>query len=210
MRYRLGVVDVAFWPEPEAERDRHAEELGFEHIDVAVDVDPATLVLPVGCPTSYPKPQPGWCATPAPRGGPEMWDAAVRWWTRSPGALLEPHATGVVNTLETVRAMQEAVPGLRLLVDTGHVADMGEDPLEHLEHADHVQLRQGCAGSSQLHVDDARGVVDFAAVLRRLEELDYRGCLSVEYFDIPDHGWPLDDPVTWAADLRAHVASLMH
>ena len=45
-----------------------------------------------------------------------------------------------------------------------------------------------------MHVDDATGDVDFAAVLRRLEELDYRGKLSIEYFDLPDNGWPLDDP----------------
>jgi sugar phosphate isomerase/epimerase len=202
-------VDVTFWGEPESERDRRARDMGFEHIDVLVDVDPATLVLPVGCPTSYPKPQPGWCATPAPRGGSEMWDAAVRWWRRSPGALLEPHAAGVVNSMETVRAMQAEVPGLRLLVDTGHVADWGEDPLELLEHADHVQLRQGCPGSAQLHVDDPRGVVDFRAVLARLDGLDYQGCLSVEYFDLPDHGWPLADPISWAVDLRTQVASLM-
>ncbi len=208
-RYRLGVVDVTFWGEPEADRDRHAKALGFEHIDVLVDVDPSTLVLPVGCPTSFPKPQPGWCSTPAPRDEPGMWDRAVRWWQRSPGALLEPWAGAVVHSIETVRAMQEAVPGLRLLVDTGHVADWGGDPIELLEHADHVQLRQGCAGSTQVHVDDPRGVVDFAAVLRRLDELDYQGSLSVEYFDLPEQGWPLDDPVTWAVDLRAHLLSLM-
>jgi sugar phosphate isomerase/epimerase len=209
VRYRLGVVDVAFGVGSESGADRRAAALGFEHIDVDVAVDPATLVLPVGCPTSFPKPQPGWCATPAPIGGDEMWDAAVRWWRRSPGALIEPHARAVVCSIETVRAMQMEVPGLRLLVDTGHVADWGEDPLELLEHADHVQLRQGCAGSAQLHVDDPRGVVDFGAVLARLEALGYEGSLSVEHFDLPDWGWPLDDPVGWAVDLRDHVAALM-
>jgi sugar phosphate isomerase/epimerase len=209
MHYRLGVVDVTFWGEPEDQRDRHAAALGFEHIDVLVGVDPESLVLPIGCPTSYPKPQPGWCSTPAPVGGADMWDAAVRWWRRSPGALMEPHARAVVNSIETVREMQTAVPGLRLLVDTGHVADWGGDPLELLEHAGHVQLRQGCPGSAQLHVDDPRGVVDFAAVLSRLERLDYRGCLSVEYFDLPDRDWPLDDPVAWAVDLREHLLGLM-
>jgi sugar phosphate isomerase/epimerase len=72
-----------------------------------------------------------------------------------------------------------------------------------------VQLRQGCPGSAQLHVADPRGVVDFGAVLARLDALDYQGCLSVEYFDLPEHGWALDDPVSWADDLRAHVAALM-
>ena len=98
---------------------------------------------------------------------------------------------------------------LRLLVDTGHVADWGGDPLELLEYADHVQLRQGKPGSTQVHVDDPSGVVDFAAVLERLDELGYQGKLSIEYFNLPEHGWPLDDPIAWAVDLRAHVLSLM-
>ena len=87
------------------------------------------------------------------------------------------------------------VPGLRLLVDTGHVADWGGDPCELLELADHVQLRQGKPGHTQVHVDDPSGVVDFAAVLRRLDGARLpRARLSVEYFDLPDNGWPLDDP----------------
>ena len=46
-------------------------------------------------------------------------------------------------------------------------------------------------------------------MLRRLDELDYQGSLSIEYFDLPEQGWPLDDPIAWAVDLRAHVLSLM-
>jgi sugar phosphate isomerase/epimerase len=209
VHYRLGVVDVVFWKDGDpVQRAEHARDIGFEHIDVSVDVDPASLVLPVGCPTAYPKPQPGWCTTPAPRDEPGMWERTVRWFTRSPGALLEPWAGACVNSIERARAIMEEVPGLRLLVDTGHVADWGGDPLEMLELADHVQLRQGKPGSTQLHADDPTGVVDFAAVLGRLDELEYRGCLSVEYFDLPEHGWGLDDPVAWATDLRAQLLSL--
>jgi sugar phosphate isomerase/epimerase len=101
------------------------------------------------------------------------------------------------------------VPGLRLLVDTGHVADWGGDPLELLEYADHVQLRQGRPGATQLHVDDPTGVVDFAAVIARLDARDYTGRLSVEYFDLPQLGWPLDDPVRWATDLARRVRELL-
>ena len=210
-RYRLGVVDVVFWSEPVERRAEHAAELGFEHIDVMVDVDPATLPIPVGCPTAFPKPVPGWCSTPAPASSaaPDMWDRAVRWWRRSPGALLEPWAGAVVNSLETAQAMMAEVPGLRLLVDTGHVADWGGDPLELLEHAGHVQLRQGAPGSTQVHVDDPQGVVDFEAVLHQLDDLGYEGCLSVEYFDIPEQGWGLDDPVAWAVDLQQHLLPLI-
>src|SRR5689334_25223142 len=123
-----------------------------------------------------------------------MWERAVRWWRAAPGALLEPWAGAVVNSIETVRAFRAEVPGVRLLVDTGHVADWGEDPCELLDLADHVQLRQGKPGSTQVHVDDPTGVVDFDAVFARLDALDYGGKVSVEYFDLADAGWPLDDP----------------
>ena len=133
----------------------------------------------------------------------------MRHWRAAPGALMEPSARGVVNSLETARAMMAEVPGLRLLVDTGHVADWGGDPLELLEYADHVQLRQGRPGATQLHVDDPTGVVDFAAVIARLDALEYAGRLSVEYFDLPQLGWPLDDPVRWATDLAWRIRELL-
>ena len=208
MAFPLGVLDLPFRPAPPPEAARQAAALGFEHIDVVVEVDPATLALPVGCPTAFPKPQPGWCSTPAPATGPTC-GSARRAGSSAPGALLEPWAGATVCSLETVRAMQAEVPGLRLLVDTGHVADWGGDPLELLEHADHVQLRQGGPGHTQLHVDDPAGVVDFAAVLARLEALGYRGRLSVEYFDLPEYGWGLEDPLAWTVALAEHVRALM-
>jgi len=95
------------------------------------------------------------------------------------------------------------VPGVRLLVDTGHVASWGGDPCELLDLADHIQLRQGRPGQTQVHVDDPSGVVDFDAVFARLDAIGYEGRLSIEYFDLPEHGWPLDDPETWARALAA-------
>lgn len=209
-RYPLGIVDVALAREPDVgRRAARAAELGFDHVDVSVEVDPARLALPVGCPTAFPKPRPGWCATPAPRDAPKMWERTVAWFRAAPGALLEPWAGATVHSAETCRAMMAEVAGLRLLVDTGHVADWGGDPLELLEHADHVQLRQGRPGATQVHVDDPSGVVDFAAVLTRLDVLGYRGRLSVEYFDLPEVGWPLDDPESWAVDLARQIRRLV-
>jgi sugar phosphate isomerase/epimerase len=209
VRYPLGALDLVFRPADPVESARQAADAGFEHIDVLVDVDPATLALPVGCPTAFPKPQPRWCSTPAPAAGDGRWDQTVRWFRGAPGALLEPWAGATVHSIETVRAMQAEVPGLRLLVDTGHVADWGGDPIELLEHADHVQLRQGRPGATQVHIDDPSGVVDFAAVLDRLDAVGYSGRLSIEYFDLPEYGWPLDDPSGWALALAAHVRGLM-
>jgi sugar phosphate isomerase/epimerase len=205
----LGVVDIVYARRGGVPARALAAQVdGFEHIDPLLGTDPTTLALPIGCPTAFPKPRPGWCATPAPRAGEGMWERAVRWWKAAPGALLEPWAGAVVNSIDAVRAFRAEVPGLRLLVDTGHVADWGGDPRELLDLADHVQLRQAKPGHTQVHVDDPSGVVDFAAVLRRLDELDYRGRLSVEYFDLPENGWPLEDPETWARDLAAHVRNL--
>ena len=208
-RWPLGVVDVVYTRRGNVvERARAARADGYAHIDPLLGSDEAALGLPIGCPTAFPKPQPGWCATPAPSAADGMWERAVRWWQAAPGALLEPWAGAVVNSADAVRAFRLEVPGVRLLVDTGHVADWGGDPCELLELADHVQLRQGMRGSTQLHVDDPRGAVDFRAVLERLDALDYRGVLSVEYFDLPENGWPLDDPECWARDLAAHLQHL--
>ncbi len=203
----LGVVDVTYARYADvADRARAALADGFEHIDPLVGTDPDRLALPIGCPTAFPKPVDTWCATPAPSAHLDgAWERAVRWWRRAPRALLEPWAGATVNSLESIRAFRAEAGDVRLLVDTGHVADWGGDPCELLELADHVQLRQGKPGHTQLHVDDPGGVVDFDAVFRTLERLDYHGRLSVEYFDLPENGWALDDPVQWARDLAARL-----
>jgi sugar phosphate isomerase/epimerase len=206
-RRPLGVIDVVYarWADM-TERSRAALADGFAHFDPPVGTDPATLALPVGCPTAFPKPVATWCATPAPSAQLDgAWERAVRWWRAAPGALLEPWAGAVVNSRATIEAFRAEVGDVRLLVDTGHVADWGGDPCELLDLAGHVQLRQGKPGHTQLHVDDPSGVVDFDAVFRTLERLDYRGKVSVEYFDLPDQGWGLDDPAQWARDLAARL-----
>lgn len=206
LRWPLGVVDIVYARRGDvARRCAAAASDGFEHIDVLLGTDPAACSLPIGCPTAYPKPADTWCATPAPAAGEGMWEEAVRWWRAAPGALLEPWAGSVVASAEAVTAFRDAVPGVRLLIDTGHVADWGGDPCELLHLADHVQLRQGCPGRTQLHVDDPAGVVDFDAVFARLDALDYRGRCSVEYFDLPALGWGLADPEGWARDLAARL-----
>jgi sugar phosphate isomerase/epimerase len=209
LRWPLGVVDVVYARRGDvAARAVAARADGFSHIDPLLGTDAERLALPIGCPTSFPKPADTWCSTPAPRDGADAWERAVRWWRAAPQALLEPWAGSAVNSIEKVRAFRSEVPDARLLVDTGHVADWGGDPCELLEFADHVQLRQASKGQTQRHVDDAAGAVDFAAVFDRLAALDYRGRLSVEYFDLPDEGWPLADPEQWALDLATYLRPL--
>jgi hypothetical protein len=53
---------------------------------------------------------------------------------------------------------------------------------------------------------DEGGDVDFAGA-GRARTLDYPGLLSVEYFNLPDYGFPLDDPSATRVALAAHVRS---
>jgi sugar phosphate isomerase/epimerase len=212
MRRGIGVVHVVFAPDPVTVAAQKARALGFEHIDVLATVKDQ-LALPVGDRIAPTSPQPG-CSSPAPSRPSDdndldaLWDRAVAAYRRTPGMLVEPWGGSIFNSIERVHALLDAVPGLRLLVDTGHVATWGEDPAELLPWADHVQLRQASKGDPQRHAD-AGGDVDFAAVFHRLDDLDYDGLLSVEYFDLPDYGWPLDDPVGHAVALAERVRPML-
>jgi sugar phosphate isomerase/epimerase len=209
VRWPLGIVHVAFRPAPLAEAATRARELGFDHIDTSVGaLGAGDLALPVGDVCSPSKPRPG-CTMLAPSLRDEgSFDFAVRLLRANPGVRVEIGPRSVAGSVASARALVAAVPGLRLVVDTGHVAAWGEDPVELLDLAGHVQLRQAAAGRPQLHVDDEGGQVDFARVLATLDRLDYGGLLSVEYFDLPDLGWPLPDPVGWCVDLAARVRTL--
>ena len=212
MRRGIGVVHVVFAPDTATVAAERAAALGFDHIDVPVTVTDE-LALPIGDRIAPASPK-ARCSTPAPTRPPDekdfdaLWDRAAAAYRRAPGMLLEPWGGSICNSVERVRAMLDEVPGLQLLVDTGHVAGWGEDPVELLPWAGHVQLRQACFGQIQRHPDEG-GDVDFAAVVGRLEALEYGGLMSVEYFDLPDYGWPLDDPVGHAVALAAHVRSLL-
>ena len=208
-RYPLGIVSFAFGPMPVVDASAQARDLGFEFFDPPVDVDPSTLALPVGCPSSDPLPVATWAFSPAPREGPGMWEETVNRFRSAPGCLLEPWAQATVNSVEKMRAIADEVPGLRFLVDTGHVAAWGGDPVEAVELAAHVQFRQGKPGASQIHVDDPHGAVDFEAVIRRLDDLGYRGKIAVEYYSLPQLGHPLEDPLGWSVDLATRVRPLI-
>ena len=61
----------------------------------------------------------------------------------------------------------------------------------------------GHAGLDPTPCRRPRGVVDFAAVVARLQRLGYDGRCSVEYFDLPEQGWALADPAPGPVDLAA-------
>jgi sugar phosphate isomerase/epimerase len=213
----IGIVGVAFDDGmPLGEMAARSAELGFDHLDAAVhlfdeldDDAIAALAVPIADRISGFELVDG-CTFVAPyeRKGEDRFDETVTLMRAHPTARLEPGPRTSAGSVEKIEALVAAVPGLRLTVDTGHVATWGEDPVDVLRHASHVQLRQAAKGDPQRHAD-AGGDVDFAAVLAELDRLDYQGAISIEYFDLADMGWPLDDPVGHCTALAAHVRSLM-
>jgi len=198
----LGVVDLAFAPDGPVRAAQRARALGFDHIDLTAEPE-GPLALPVGDRIAM-RPAPD-RTVGAPPEGPGMWERAVRAYRRCPGMRVEPWPGSIADSIEKVKALLAEVPGLRLTLDTGHVACWGEDPVELLPWADVVQLRQARKGVAQA----LEGDVDFARVLSRLDAQGFRGPLSVEYFDLPERGWHNSDPVAMAVALAAQLRPLL-
>ncbi|HMD45734.1 MAG TPA: TIM barrel protein [Acidimicrobiales bacterium] len=214
MPFPLGVAAIVFAPAPAMECVERAAALGFDHVDLGqaalagLEAEGKPLALPVGDVIAGRGFPPG-CTTVAPVQRPgQSFDDVVALLRAHPGTRLEAGPRTVAGSVAAIRALAEAVPGLRFTIDTGHIATWGEDPVEVLDLADHVQLRQAARGRPQLLPDEG-GDVDFAAVIARLERLDYRGRLTIEYFDLPDYGWPLADPVGHAVALAESLAPLL-
>jgi len=212
----IGIVGVAFGEMPLAEMAQRSADLGFDHLDAAVhlvdgldDESLAALAVPIADRISGFEPVDG-CTFVAPfeRRGEDRFDETVALMRAHPTVRLEPGPRTSAGSIEKIEALVAAVPDLRFTIDTGHVATWGEDPVKVLRYAEHVQLRQAAKGDPQRHADDG-GDVDFAAVLGELDRLDYPGTISIEYFDLADMGWPLDDPVGHSVALAAHVRALM-
>lgn len=203
MRWPLGVMFLVYGMGPLREIAIRAREDGFLHLDALEDT-PDDLALPIGNRNARERARPGCTLGALPRGE-GAWEKTRRIFQRTPGALLEPWAGSCTESVAAVRAMLEEVPGLRITLDTGHVASWGEDPVELADAAGHVQLRQARKGVAQC----VEGDVDFARLFRRLDALDYRGLLSIEYFDLPDRGWALADPRAHALALAERIRPLL-
>jgi len=198
-------MEVTLRPLATAAAARRAAELGFDHLDVTTDVpDDEALAVPVGDRFTMGSPRPGY-SSGAPPEGPGNWERAVKAFRRAPGANVEAWPGSIIDRADKVRAFLSEVPHVRLLLDTGHIATWGEDPCELVPYAGHVQLRQARRGVPQ----SLEGDVDFARLVDRLRACDYTGRLSVEYFDLPELGLGLEDPIGHAVALAEQVRPLL-
>jgi sugar phosphate isomerase/epimerase len=230
-RWPIGVADVCFKPRVDAhEAARIARDHGFSHLDLHShhdERDSRPFAIPIGSRTvntgnadvelsevvfgspelsRWPRPRPGWGYVPPPMAYDGAWDFTIRTLRECPAARVEPWWSSVVATNEQIRALLEAVPGLRLIVDVSQTTYLGEDPYELFEFADLVQLRDAAPGKLQLPVGE--GTVDFSRVRAELERLEFDGQITIEYFDLPWVGHPLDTPWEWTVDLARHLNEL--
>src|SRR5215213_4788576 len=73
---------------------------------------------------------------------------------------------------------------VRMNCDIGHLFCVGDDPAQvirhHAEHVAHVHLEDIGRNRVHQHLTPGKGVIDFAAVFKALEAIDYRGWTTVE------------------------------
>ncbi|WP_035851439.1 myo-inosose-2 dehydratase [Kitasatospora azatica] len=134
--------------------------------------------------------------------------------------------TGVMTRADVDRLMSSTDPALvHLLLDTGHIAFAGDDPLElaraYADRIGHVHMKsvrseivrrvRGEGLSFQEGVElgvftvPGDGAIDFRPILGVLAEADYRGWLVVEAEQDPNKAVPLE----YAKKARAYLADLL-
>lgn len=94
----------------------------------------------------------------------------------------EPHVQSVVDTPERTLKLLERAPQTTVTLDYSHFV-MQYIPVERihplLAHADHFHIRPARPGKLQSRLDE--NTIDFVDIACRLERLNYRGCLSLEF-----------------------------
>ena len=128
--------------------------------------------------------------------------------------VFHPHCGGYVETVDEIEQLMARTDGslLGLVLDTGHILYGGGDPLAVLEkHASrvwHVHFKdcdqavaarargEGlgylAAVRAQLFCELGAGEVDFAAVVKKLREMNYDGWIVVEQDVFPGYGTPAE------------------
>jgi sugar phosphate isomerase/epimerase len=110
--------------------------------------------------------------------------------------LVEPEPGLLIESTDQYLAFAQRIqsPMLGLNFDIGHMFCVGEDPAESVRrlapHVRHVHLEDIAATRVHHHLIPGDGVIDFAAVLLALRDIQYRGWVTIElypYVADPDH-----------------------
>ncbi|WP_027834160.1 sugar phosphate isomerase/epimerase family protein [Maritalea myrionectae] len=95
---------------------------------------------------------------------------------------VEPHVHGLLESVEMVEELVDAVPGLKLTFDPAHFVSIGyrQDELSQLiPHIGHVHLRQAKQGFLQTKLEE--GTINFPALFGDLRDAGYQNWLAIEY-----------------------------
>src|SRR5436305_3672529 len=194
-----------YWHPSWIEPDRHYRQIRIDHTRRAL-----TLARELGakCITTEP-------GGPVEPGG--SWSAALGLFveTLKPVAehaeregvllLVEPEPGLLIETSEQFEEFMRHVdsPAVGLNFDVGHMFCVGEDPAQSLKrlakHVRHVHLEDIAATRVHAHLVPGEGAIDFPATLRALDDIDYRGWVTVELYPY------VDDPDAAATTARRRV-----
>jgi sugar phosphate isomerase/epimerase len=122
---------------------------------------------------------------------------------------IEPHIGSICSDIELTQQLLNAVTGLTLTLDYGHFIVVGhssEEVHSLLPAASHLHLRGGAPGRLQTSL--AENTIDFAAVLKRLRDLDFKGTLALEYVWIDWEGCNRSDTLSETLLLRQVVRKI--
>ena len=97
-----------------------------------------------------------------------------------------PHLDFPMCTAGELRFLLEAVPGLKLIYDTGNMCFCGEDPLSFYEglfrYAVHGHAKDICKDSDgkPMECPHGQGIVDFQGIFQQMERDGFDGYMAVE------------------------------
>ena len=194
-----------YWHPSWIEPDRHYREIRIQHTRRAL-----TLARELGAK----------CITTEPGGPVEpgtSWSDALKLFVEMikpvldhaerEGVLLlvEPEPGLLIETSEQFEEFMGHVDSsaVGLNFDVGHVFCVGEDPPKSLKrlarYVRHVHLEDIAATRVHAHLVPGEGSIDFPATLRALDEIGYRGWVTVELYPY------VDDPDAAATTARRRV-----
>lgn len=120
---------------------------------------------------------------------------------------IEPHVGSICWSAETTLEFLRQSQNVTLTLDYGHFIYQGlsnESVHPLLSHASHFHARGGAPGQLQSTMKD--NAIDFAAIIRELKRLNYRGYICLEYVWVDWEGCNRTDNVAETILLRENLA----
>jgi sugar phosphate isomerase/epimerase len=123
--------------------------------------------------------------------------------------LVEPEPGLLIETMDQFLEFRRHIdsPALGLNFDIGHAFCVGDDPAATIPraaaHLRHVHLEDIAATRVHQHLVPGDGVIDFAAALRALRSIDYRGWVTIELYPY------IDNPDDAARRARQHIQNIL-